>query len=325
MWANVTAPRDKRSRADRGARRRARRGARGRRRRARRRRARRGQDHVRARRLPRARRRRRRHQPDVHDRPALPGVRAGLSPRSVPRRRSRRRGSRPARGLHRPGPDRVRRVAGARGGDDRRPVAPGRAGDRSSTPAATGGWSRSRRHESPRVRHRHARDHRRPVRRRQRRLYGPRRSAARRAARPRHAAAAADRDGARARRGRLGRASTGSRSASGPERSPGCGSGSRRARALARARSIPLVGVSTLQSLALAGPAASSRRWPTPRRGVRGDRRPPGRGVRRRLADRRGGGVRQPRWCCRIRSLPRRWPSCSRRSARPRWRSETGR
>ena len=70
------------------------------------------------------------------------------------------------------------------------------------------------------------------------------------------------------------------------------------ARALARAREIDLVGVSTLHSLARGAGAAAAG---LSRRGDGGDRRPPRRGVRRRLggagrhAARRRAGARPPR------------------------------
>ena len=96
------------------------------------------------------------------------------------------RGSGPAGRLHRPRPDRVRRVAGERDRDDRGPLARGRAGsDRARRRRPAGGDDRGVM-KDPRVRHRHARDHRGPVGGRQRRLHGARRPAAR-ATRPGHA------------------------------------------------------------------------------------------------------------------------------------------
>ena len=64
---------------------------------------------------------------------------------------------------------------------------------------------------------------------------------------------------ARATRGSAGTRSSGSRSASAPERSPGCGSGSPPRVRSRRRGTFPLVGISTLQSLALAGARASQR------------------------------------------------------------------
>ena len=163
------------------------------------------------------------------------------------------RGSRPARRLPAPGHDRVRRVAPRRARRSRRSARDRRAGHDRARRRRPADRRRSSvdADEDPRVRHRDARDHRGAVDRRRRLVLeardDPRRGSAR-DTRPRCCRSIA---GLLERAGIGWEASTGSRSASDRARSPGCGSGSRRARALARAGAIPLVGVSTLQSLAL--------------------------------------------------------------------------
>ena len=76
------------------------------------------------------------------------------------------------------------------------------------------------------------------------------------------------------------------------------------ARALARAREIELVGVSTLHVAGARGGRGERGRGGLPRGGDGGDRRPARRGVRRRLADHRRGATGRRAACWR----PARWP-----------------
>ena len=216
--------------------------------------------------------------------------------------------------------DRVRRMAGARGGDDRGPVTPGREGD-----------DRARRRRPASGDDRAVRIFAFDTATRQPRLRcsasatsSPRPATTQpgRAARPRHAAAAADCDGARARRRRLGRGR--------PDRSRHRARDVHRAADRDRDRAGARTGEGHSARRGFDPAVARARRTFRERRAGRFD-------TVLAVLDARRGEVFAASWrmteieefdtalLVPRHSLPRRWPSSSRRSDRPHWRSETGR